>query len=193
MFDSLVESIAHMFGALPNKDVFLAFCQNNLARRLLSSSPLDDLESAFIVQFKKVHGVGFTYRMECMLADRVLSLEYAEKFQEWSSASLKQKSTPPSSSTNTSSSTFSFSCQVLRSGCWPVFDPSTLVLPTNVSDAMAYFTQFYTSCVKARTRLTFQQALGQVVMRVFFGKGEKEVTMTPEQASICLLFNEADH
>eukprot|EP00762_Andalucia_godoyi_P002799 ANDGO_04496.mRNA.1 Cullin-1 len=178
-FDKFVDNLIACYAYLSNKDLFISFYQNGLARRLLSTTPTDDVEAGVLLKFKEKYGSSLTSRMEGMLQDRVVSMEYNERFSEW----LRGAGSNHAFS-------FGFSCQVLRNGCWPQFEPSTLTPSAEVMSAMEAFTQFYKT-IRDRAILTYKHSLGQVVLKVNFTKGDKEVTMSPEQACICLLFNDS--
>lgn len=184
-FDRVLDHIVALLGFITNKDLFGQYFQQLLAKRLLHAASgshfqdLIDLETTFVSKLKLSMGGGFTSRMESMIADKQLSKEYDPMFLDYLSR-------------NGAVLPFAFSCQVLRSGCWPRLDLLPMTLPVEVGRACALFEQFY-KAARPRTKLSLVHSHGEVILVGRFPKcGEREIAMRPDQAVLCLLLNESD-
>jgi cullin-4 len=83
--EAALEEVMVLFRHLHSKDVFEAFYQKDLAKRLLhSKSSSVDLERAFLSKLKAECGTGYTSKMEGMFKDMDLSRDIMSQYSDYS-------------------------------------------------------------------------------------------------------------
>merc|ERR1711907_552121 len=80
---------------------------------------------------------------------------------------------------------------VLTTGYWPTYPPVDVNLPPELGRYQEIFKSFYLSKHSGR-RLTWQNSLGQCVVKMKFPKGSKELQMSLFQTVVMMLYNDAD-
>ena len=168
-----VDKVVVLFSYLKDKDIFHEFYKAKLARRILQTTPNEDLERAMLEKLQRLMGKNFTHHMEGMLADREAARAMQQKFQD----QYKDKVA------------FDFACQVLTTGHWPSYKADSLSPPKALADAMQLFTLFYKKSTQSR-KLQWIHALGTSTLAVKFPRGTKEVTCTTHQATLLVLLDE---
>jgi hypothetical protein len=177
MDGQVLKEIADFMVFVPSKDVFILAHQKLLSQRLLCPTTNIAKEKKLLGCLKEKLGCGATSRMEKMVLDWEMADEMNRLFR---------------AERNDDDGSSDFSCIVLRTGCWPTIQFSEFTVPQNIYAQMQMFATFYQKNY-ANTVLQFMPSVGFVTMRVFFKCGEEcEVVMTPEQAVVCLLFNNAN-
>lgn len=170
-----LDTLLQIFTYIREKDIFQEYYKAKLAKRLLQSSPHEELEKGFLERLQREMGKGFTYQMEGMLQDRENTIQHIEKFKE----DLASKSL-----------TTEFACQVLTAGHWPSYKSDLLAPPPSLRQASEAFERYYKKRYQTRA-LTWINALGQATMKIAFTKGEKEVTATIYQAALLTIVDDA--
>jgi len=177
--EALVERLLVLFRYLNGKDVFEAFYKEDLARRLLfDQSASLELERFVIRQLKLACGSVYTTKLEGMFKDMEMSKLIARMFEE-------------SGKGATSNGHSSMFVNMLTTGFWPTYSPSTLVVPSVVEVQRQRFDDFYTSKYSGR-RLVWHHDLATCVLRAQYPRGRKELHLSMPQASTLMLFNERD-
>jgi cullin-4 len=182
-FEILFERVMSIFRSLSSKDVFEAFYRKDLAKRLLlAKSASIDAERMVLGKLKDECGAQYISKMEGMFKDIDLSKDLTAKFSE----SLTEN---PNSLINNRAD---IGIHVLTTGYWPTFNPTELNLPSDLAAIHQAFSDFYLKQFHARN-LVWLNAHGHVTMRAFFPKGRRELSVSTLQASVLLLFNDANH
>lgn len=181
-FDALFEKVMSIFRSLSSKDVFEAFYRKDLAKRLLlSKSASIDAERVVLSKLKDECGAQYISKMEGMFKDIDLSKDLTTKFSE----SLVET---PNALINLRTD---IDIHVLTTGYWPTFNPVELNLPSELAAIHQAFSEFYLKQFHARN-LVWLNGHGHVTMRAFFPKGRRELSVSTLQASVLLLFNDAN-
>jgi len=170
-----LDDLLTVFTYITEKDVFQEFYKAKLAKRLLQTTPNEDLEKGFLERLQREMGKSFTHKMEGMLLDRDSTRAFAEKFaQDSSSAGLGVE----------------FEVRVLTAVNWPAYKSDNLQPPLSLKRCVEAFTRFYKKSHQTR-RLTWINMLGSATLNLLFPKGTKDVTATLHQASVLVLVDEA--
>ncbi|KAJ3087322.1 Cullin-4 [Quaeritorhiza haematococci] len=165
-----------LFRFISGKDVFEAFYKKDLAKRLLlGRSASDDMEKTMLSKLKIECGSQFTSKLEGMFKDMEISREIMSSFRQ-STRYMEQLGS------------LDLSVNVLTAGYWPTYPPAEVNLPANLAHCQSVFKEFYTTKHTGRV-LTWQNSLGQCVLRASFPKGLKELSVSLFQAVVLLLFN----
>jgi hypothetical protein len=165
-----LDQLLQVFTYLEEKDVFQDFYKAKLARRLLQTTPNEDLEKAFLERLQREMGKAFTHKMEGMLLDRESTKQHAERFnKDAMSAGLPA----------------TFDVQVLTEANWPSYKSDTLVQPMSLKRCAEAFTRFYKRS-NATRKLTWINMLGSSLLHVTFNRGAKDVSMSIYQAAVLL-------
>ena len=90
-----IDQLATLFTYLKEKDVFQEYHKAKLAKRLLQTTPNEELEKAFIEKLQRVMGKGYTHKMEGMLHDRESTLDISKQFPRRSIARPPSRSDMP--------------------------------------------------------------------------------------------------
>ena len=170
-----IDQLATLFTYLKEKDVFQEYHTAKLAKRLLQTTPNEELEKAFIEKLQRVMGNGFTHKMEGMLHDRESTREMSDKFRD----DAASRGLP-----------IDLTCQVLTAGHWPAYRSDALVPTVALRQSMDAFTRFYKRTHATRT-LSWIHMLGSATLSIAFPKGVKDVTCSIHQATILVLIDEA--
>ncbi|RUP46330.1 hypothetical protein BC936DRAFT_147076 [Jimgerdemannia flammicorona] len=182
------------------KDIFEAFYKRDLAKRLLlNKSASFDAEKSMLLKLKTECGPGFTSKLEGMFKDVDLSRDIMTSFR--------------SSKAHEQLSDIELHVNVLTQGYWPTYAPAEVTLPTQMTQYLEVFKNYYLSKHSGR-RLMWQNSLGHCVLKANFPKvctelaqndilpkylqgitsfyyhGTKELSMSLFQAVVLLLFND---
>ncbi|KAL5709552.1 Cullin-1 [Ranunculus cassubicifolius] len=175
-FDKVVKLLAYV----SDKDLFAEFCRKKLARRLLfDRSASDEHERSFLSKLKQQCGAQFTSKMEGMVTDVTLAKEKHAGFEEHIAENPKAH---PG---------IDLSVTVLTTGFWPSYKTSDLTLPAEMVKGVESFKQFYESKNKKK-KLTWIYSLGSCHVNGKFDSKPIELIVTTFQASVLLLFNNAE-
>ncbi|KAK9826788.1 hypothetical protein WJX81_000888 [Elliptochloris bilobata] len=178
--EATLDKALMLFRYIQGKDVFEAFYKKDLAKRLLlQRSVSNDAEKGMITKLKAECGSQFTNKLEGMFNDMELSHDIVSAFHR--SATAKSR-IPPG---------FDMNVSILTSGYWPTYPILDAVLPEELSRSQAVFKDFYLSKHSGR-RLVWHNSLGTCVLRAQFPKGLKELSVSLFQATVLMLFNDAD-
>ena len=180
--------ISGVFCYLQAKDTFEAFYKQDLAKRLLWNRIVSmDVERHFVSLLKAECGAGYTSKMEGMFQD-----------MDWSRETMSRYKQTQYEHENASNNNYEYKLemdmQVLTTGFWPVYPQyPKLILPQSLLDPQNKFTDYYKTKYQGR-RMTWQYALGHVVVR-FKPKGESssltyELLVSLCQALVLLQFND---
>mmetsp|Transcript_20563 Transcript_20563/g.51142 ORF Transcript_20563/g.51142 Transcript_20563/m.51142 type:complete len:879 (-) Transcript_20563:48-2684(-) len=179
--------ISGVFCYLQAKDTFEAFYKQDLAKRLLWNRIVSmDVERHFVSLLKAECGAGYTSKMEGMFQDMDWSRETMSRYKQ---TQYEQESTAFGGEQKVE-----MDMQVLTTGFWPVYPQyPKLILPQSLLDPQNKFTDYYKTKYQGR-RMTWQYALGHVVVR-FKPKGESssltyELLVSLCQALVLLQFND---
>ncbi|KAK2076784.1 hypothetical protein QBZ16_005010 [Prototheca wickerhamii] len=175
-----LDRVVKLLAYVSDKDVFSENYRTRLSKRLLGShASSEDLEKGVLVRLKQQCGTQFTSKMEGMLQDLSLAKQKEEAFEAW--LARGQGAAPP----------IDLAVTVLTTGFWPSFKQLDLNLPEEMVRSQDVFNQFHDEHTKKARRLTWQLSQGTVHVRAQFDK-MYELVMTPPQAVILALFNEAE-
>ncbi|KAJ3379253.1 Cullin-4B [Lobulomyces angularis] len=179
MDESALEEILNqclvLFRYVQGKDVFEAFYQKDLAKRLLlGKSSNYDLEKSLLLKLKNECGGGFTLKLEGMFKDIDMSKETMSIFKE--SKAFQQ------------CGKIDLNINILSSAFWPTYFPVEVNLPEDIAECQRVFNDFYVAKHKGR-KLTFQNTLGSCILKANFEKGAKELQVSLFQSIILLQFN----
>ena len=170
-----LDALLQIFTYVKEKDIFQEYYKSKLAKRLLQTTPNEELEKNFLVRLQREMGKSFTHKMEGMLVDRETTKQHAEKF-----------ATDPASR----GLTCEFQCQVLTAGHWPSYKGDKLTPPPSLRQAQDAFERFYKKRYVTRN-LAWINMLGQATMMITFAKGTKEVTGSVYQAAVLAQLDDA--
>lgn len=180
-FEALFEKVMSIFRSLNSKDVFEAFYRKDLAKRLLlNKSASIDAEKVVLGKLKDECGAQYISKLEGMFKDIDLSKDLTVKFGE----SLTEQPLPQISTK------VDIGIHVLTTSYWPTFTPAELNLPGELAAIHQAFSDFYLKQFHARN-LVWLNSHGHVTLRAAFPKGRRELSVSTFQATILLLFNEA--
>lgn len=169
-----IDKLVTLFNYLKEKDIFQEYSKAKLAKRLLQTTPNEDIERAFLEKLQRAMGSGFTHKMEGMLHDRDNTKAIGDNFL----ADAQGRSLP-----------CEFNCQVLTAGHWPAYKSDGLEPPGSLRHCMNSFSLFYKKKYATRT-LNWIHMLGSSLLHVSFNKGGKDVTCSTYQAAILSIVDE---
>ncbi|KAL5711512.1 Cullin-1 [Ranunculus cassubicifolius] len=174
------EKVVKLLAYVSDKDLFAEFCRKKLARRLLfDRSASDEYERSILSKLKQQCGAQFTSKMEGMVTDMALAKEKQNDFDE------HVKDHPQANSG------IDLSVTVLTTGFWPSYKSSDLNLPAEMAKCVETFKQYYDTKNKKR-KLTWIYSLGSCNLNGKFDQRPIELIVTTYQASLLLLFNDAE-
>ena len=185
--------ICGVFCYLQAKDTFEAFYKQDLAKRLLWNRVVSmDVERHFVSLLKAECGAGYTSKMEGMFQDMDWSRETMNRYKQ----TQYEHENATFGSVGASNSTYKLEMdmQVLTTGFWPVYPQyPKLILPQSLLVPQNKFSEYYKTKYQGR-RMTWQYALGHVVVR-FKPKGESsghtyELLVSLCQTLVLLQFND---
>lgn len=177
--EDVLDAALSLFRYVQGKDVFEAFYKRILSRRLLMGrSASMDAEKLCISKIKAECGAQFTNQLEGMLKDIEISQDIMAGFKQFAAA-------------RPGSLAMDMNVLVLTSGFWPSYRSFDCLLPTELLKAQQEFAEYYLSKHGGR-KLAWQSISSNCVVRAQFSSGVKELQASLLQATILLLFNEAD-
>jgi len=176
--EEVLDKVMVVFRFIQGKDVFEAFYKKKLAKRLLlGKSASEDAEKAMISKLKQECGSAFTIKLEGMFKDMDLSADVMTAYKESAGDSEHRE--------------IELSVRVLTMGSWPPYPTIKVQLPEQVKTLQDDFFTFYTKRHSGRT-LTWQNSLGQSLLKANFPAGKRELQVSLFQAVVLLLFNNHD-
>ncbi|KAI0327296.1 Cullin-4B [Cubamyces sp. BRFM 1775] len=177
-FEAELDEVLALYPFTDEKDVFRAFYQRALAKRLLlGRSASDDFERAVLKKLKEKHDPEFG-TSDNMFTDLALSRDLMQDFLEY-----KRKK-------GDIGTVQKLNVMVLQRSNWPFTARKNDVdLPRWMQEDLADYTQFYKRKHQGR-KLDWDHALGTATLRARFDAGEKELSVSLYQAVILMLFNE---
>jgi len=186
--ETALEEVMVLFRHLHSKDVFEAFYQKDLAKRLLhSKSSSIDLERAFLSKLKAECGTGYTSKMEGMFKDMELSRDIMSQYNDH--ARENKSLIDPSDS---SSNRVELDVQVLTTGYWPQYPQyDSIKLPSQVQEHVSHFEKYYDNKYQGR-RITWQFSLCNCTLKANFPKKKIDLSVNLFQALVLLSFNESE-
>ena len=175
--ESELDKVLELFRFVEGKDVFEAFYKKDLAKRLLlNKSASADAERSMLTKLKTECGAAFTQKLEGMFKDIDISKDFMGSFKE---------------------TKFGQECQtgdlyvtVLSQAFWPTYSEVEAVLPTNMSNDLARFEEYYLARQTGR-KIMWRHALDHCVLKANFPKGKKELSVSLFQSLILIQFNRA--
>ena len=178
-FENHVNEIIELFRYISAKDIFEAFYQKKLAKRLLlEKSRSDEAEKSVIAKLKAECGSTFTNRIHNMYKDIETSKLLMESFREAHESQL-------------SSLDIDFNVVTLTGSVWPPQPKSTVTLPSRLLSLQSLYNQFYTQSIKRRV-LSWQASMSHCVLKANFKSSVKDLCVSLHQAVILLLYNSKD-
>eukprot|EP01063_Lacrimia_lanifica_P038798 TRINITY_DN8342_c0_g1_i1.p1 TRINITY_DN8342_c0_g1~~TRINITY_DN8342_c0_g1_i1.p1 ORF type:complete len:794 (+),score=309.74 TRINITY_DN8342_c0_g1_i1:92-2383(+) len=176
--DAIVEKCVVLFTYIHDKDLFQHFYMTQMSRRLMhnKNDQLLEQERALISKLKLKMGSAYTSKLEGMLADQDNAKTLGNKFKDYlDNGGIKLG--------------MDFMAHVLTAGFWPAFKHDKLEPPAEIRNCVEHFTKFHDKAFQQR-KLTWIHSLGIVTIFRKFPKGPREMTVTPYQGSVLLLFND---
>jgi hypothetical protein len=165
-----LDELLTVFTYVTEKDVFQEYYKLKLSKRLLQTTPFEDLEKAFLERLQREMGKSYTHKLEGMLLDLESSKNTLRTFKtDVASAGLGTD----------------FNVNVLGAANWPAYKPDSMVPPAQLRRCVEAFQRCFAQ-QNATKKLTWIHLLGQATMSVSFPKGSKEVSASLYQASVLL-------
>jgi hypothetical protein len=165
-----LDELLTVFTYVTEKDVFQEYYKVKLSKRLLQTTPFEELEKAFLERLQREMGKSYTHKLEGMLLDLESSKNTLRTFKtDVASAGLGTD----------------FNVNVLGAANWPAYKPDSMVPPAQLRRCVEAFQRWFTQ-QNATKKLTWIHVLGQATMSVSFPKGSKEVSASLYQASVLL-------
>ncbi|CAM6103286.1 unnamed protein product [Calypogeia fissa] len=178
--EETLEKVIKFIYYINDKDMFAEFYRNKLARRLLYHKNSSDChEQGFLTKFKQEFGQNFTSKMETMITNMALARETHTSFAHYLNKI-------PASNPR-----IDLAVTVLNTASWPTYECLDLRLPCEMVKSVEVFNHFYQTSKKKR-KLSWNYSLGTCVIEMMSGTKSFELVMTPHQAAVVLLFNEAN-
>ncbi|KAH9850620.1 Cullin-domain-containing protein [Lenzites betulinus] len=173
-----LDAVLALYRFTEDKDVFRAFYQRALARRLLlGRSASDDFERAVLKKLRDQYDSEFG-TSDGMFTDLALSRDLMNDFLE------QQRKKGELGTTQ------KLNVMVLQRSNWPFSArKKDIDLPLWMQDDLIAYTEFYKKHHQGH-KLDWDHALGTATMRARFKAGEKELSVSLYQAAMLLLFNE---
>jgi len=156
-FDQLLDKIMVLFRFIHGKDIFEAFFQRDLAKRLLGGKSASvDSEKLMLLKLKQECGGAFTSKLEAMFKDVELSRELTASFKAYLAKEKK-------------SDMLDMSVSVLTCGIWPTYQPIEFLIPDELIHYEQVFATFYHSKHQGR-KLQWQHGFGQCLLKANFNE-----------------------
>ncbi|KAI0761642.1 Cullin-domain-containing protein [Trametes elegans] len=179
-FAAELDAVLALYRFTDDMDVFRAFYQRALAKRLLlGRSASDDFERAVLKKLKEQYDPEFG-TSDNMFTDLALSRDLMHGFHEHLARSGRAGC----------GSAEKLNVMVLQQSNWPFSARQHDVdLPRWMQEDLAAYVEFYKKNHQGR-KLEWDHALGTATLKGRFAAGEKELSVSLYQAAILLLFNE---
>ena len=168
-----LDAVLRLFIYIEDRDVFREAHQSRLAKRLLNTTPNEELELSFLQRLKTAVGTNFTHTLEKMILDREKSVAVMDEFGRSAFGG------------KVASLGLEFTCLVLTAAHWPSFPAATLAPPPALLQAQDAFTNFYRRKFDTK-QLSWHSLSGKATLMITFAKGTKEVTGNVVQAAILI-------
>jgi hypothetical protein len=177
-----MEVLVTLLMFLNERDIFQEAHRAKLAKRLLQTTPIMDLENQFLNKLQRALGKTYTFKMEAMLRDYSLTGEMQRLY-----AIEQQRGTGSMSS----SSPELLSVHVLTASHWPGYRCDPMQPPKSLDACLRSFRFFYGKQHASRT-LSWVHVLGTAQLQVTFPKGVKDIACSVFQAAILLTIAGSD-
>ncbi|CAH2036008.1 unnamed protein product [Thlaspi arvense] len=177
--DEGVEKVVKFLACISGEwDLFSELYGKKLARRLLSNRGAnDDHERSILTKLKQQFGGSFTFKMEGMLKDMILSRENQNSFNEYVANNAKPG--------------IGLTVTLLTTGFWPSYKTFDINLPSEMVKCVEGFKDFYETKTRSR-KLTWIHSLGTCHIIGKFDQKPIELIVSTHQAALLLLFNTRD-
>jgi hypothetical protein len=178
--DRLLDNIIRIVSLLQDKDIFVNFYRDHLARRLLDArSESVDAETSMITKLKMLQGSLYTNKIEGMLTDFAAASDGKEfmMFCQSQSAGGAVMKAP----------SFEFSAKVLTLANWPSFRKIPCLLPQEMQMFVDVYEAFYSDTQSGR-KLMWPHSQGSIEMKASFEK-KYTLLLNPLQAVVLMAFN----
>ncbi|KAG2378508.1 hypothetical protein C9374_008147 [Naegleria lovaniensis] len=175
--DDNLDLIVDFIQFFSDRDIFIEEYRKLFAVRLLVTD-YQELEERMMISKLKYHyrGVADIYKLEKMLADKTMTNDMRQDFQNY--ISLNNLHLP-----------YEVNVTVLTMGMWPLKAKEYMQLPKEIADSQMLFKQFYDSRNGKRV-LKWVYSKSMVQLLAHYAKGNHLLELTTLQASILLLFND---
>ncbi|KAL1952365.1 hypothetical protein VTO73DRAFT_1514 [Trametes versicolor] len=179
-FAAELDAVLALYRYTDERDVFRAFYQRGLAKRLLlGRSASDDFERAVLKTLKEKYDPEFG-TSDGMFTDLALSRDLMQDFLE---QQRKRGELGTAQKLNV---------MVLQRSNWPFSArKKDIDLPRWMQDDLGAYTTFYKKHHQGR-KLDWDHALGTATLRARFKAGEKELSVSLYQGAVLLLFNDEE-
>lgn len=177
-----LEDVKQLFAFLSEKDLYIEFYRNSLAKRLLDNKSIStDAETNMISKLKLLQGKQFVSKLEGMINDIKIGSDHKAEFQ----AFLSEDKSPGKK--------VEFTTQILTSGFWPSYKAMDVALPEEMQKCVDTFKTFYDKGGKNSGKiLQWLHILGSASLKMGYGKASYEVNVNTLQAVGLLLFRTKD-
>ncbi|OJT08512.1 Cullin-4 [Trametes pubescens] len=177
-FAAELDAVLALYRYTDERDVFRAFYQRGLAKRLLlGRSASDDFERAVLKTLKEKYDPEFG-TSDGMFTDLALSRDLMQDFLE------QQRKRGELGTVQ------KLNVMVLQRSNWPFSArKKDIDLPRWMQDDLSAYTAFYKKHHQGR-KLDWDHALGTATLRARFKAGEKELSVSLYQGAVLLLFND---
>jgi cullin 1 len=183
--DTRLDRVMVLFRLCNNKDVFQAYYERMLARRLLHAVSVSlDAEHAMVARLTAAVGHNYTHKFSQMFTDMALSEDMTKEFNA-------------SSGGGGGGGDVWMGVRVLKTSAWRGYSADAkmrvpLVLSGPLAQCVSAFETFYEGKHSGR-KLTWLHALSKGELRTgYLHGGEKDLLCSAVQLSLLLLFNTTD-
>jgi len=179
MIEVLLTKMVELFSFLSDKDLFAEIYRNQLSKRLLyETSASEDAEKSMIAKLKMKCGAQFTSKLEGMITDLSLAVDFQKDFREHCDQLSEGKSALGG---------IDFNVTVLTTGFWPSYQVQDANLCPEMQKAIQVFHNFYNGRTQHR-RLQWIHSLGQATIAAKLNNRRHDLIVNSYQALILLLF-----
>lgn len=177
--EDTLDQIVVVFKYIQDKDVFLHFYREMLAKRLiLHSSVSENTEASMILKLKQICGLEYAKMLHRMFQDTCVSKDLNEKFKTYLTDSGETLE-------------MDFDVQVLSAGSWPLHSSVTFLLPAELEKSISCFTSFYNSRFSGR-KLTWLYNMSRAELITNCFEARYTLRVSTFQMAILLQFNSSD-
>jgi cullin 4 len=190
-----------LFRYIEGKDVFEAFYKKDLSKRLLyDKSASHDLEKLMISKLKAECGSQFTSKLEAMFRDVDASKDLIASFRQLRNshergdpdAQMGGADGPSGGGATGTIDNLELNVFVLEAARWPLTTQRADVkLPQDLIECQESYKRFYLSKHVGR-KLTWQHFDGSCLVKAYYPKGTKILSLSLYQTVVMVLFNEAN-
>lgn len=177
--DDVLDQVIVVFKYIEDKDVFLQFYREMLAKRLVQHMSVnEDAEASMISKLKQTCGFEYAKKLQRMFQDIGISKDLNEAFRVYLTEAKESLS-------------IDFNVHVLSSSSWPFHGSVTFLLPTELEKSIRCFTLFHNNRHTGRKlNWLYNMSKGELTTNCF----ENRYTLRAStlQMAVLLHYNSSD-